>query len=173
MPEELLERLQIVADGREQTVNQLIIYGITEWLQSLAYAKKLRFIVVTKNFVEKLLELVDEEKLEGIIEEMADLTAEIFRDLLNIPLSRATFQDFQNILPTFICDQGLKWFEDIKIETKKDQKVLKGFHYMGTGFSKFFTNLSEKLLRKYFGYRLITETVDHTPNSVFLEFSPI
>ena len=173
MPDKLLQRLQAVADERSQSANQMAILAITEWLQTLAYSQKLRFMIITKDFFARLLELVDEQQIKLLAEEMTNLTAEIFRDILNIPLSRTVFKDFYKFLPEFMCGSGLRWFEDLKAQEKKGRAILKGFHYMGIEFSKFFTYLSQNLLIKYFEYNLIEETIDFTPNSVFLEFEPI
>jgi hypothetical protein len=171
MPSTLKEKLKNIAEERNQSLNQLANIALEEWLQSLAYSKKIKFIIIHKEFFAELLKLIEDNKKNDLAENMAHLTAEIFRDLLNIPLSKSTFKDFIDILPSFLCDSGLKWFENLEVIIQDNgTAILKGFHYLGIDFSKFFTTLSNYLLDIYFDYSLIEENLNLTPNSIFLRF---
>ncbi|MBD3195642.1 MAG: hypothetical protein GF317_11330 [Candidatus Lokiarchaeota archaeon] len=172
MPLDLKTKLEGIAKERNQSLNQLANIALEEWIQSLAYAKKIKFMIIHKDFFANLLKFLDEDKKNSLAIDMAHLTAEIFRDLMNIPLSRARFDEFNEILPSFLCDSGLKWFESLEIVKEGAVVILKGFHYLGLNFSKFFTSLSEELLKRYFDYDLIKKDLNFTPNSIFLEFKP-
>jgi len=170
MPEKLKTRLERIANERNQSINQIAKTAIIEWLDILAYAQKLRFMIITRGFFQSLLEIINEDQMEPLAEEMADLTAEIFRDTMKVQLSHSTIKNFTEVLPRFMRSSGLKWFDDFRIDIEENIIIFRGFHYMGLGFSKFFTNLTMKLLKKYFDADLLRDKIDYKPNSIFLEF---
>jgi len=170
IPEETLEQLERVAKEHDQSMNQIAVKAITEWLRTLAYAQKLRHMILNKGFFAKLLEFVPNDKLAVFGKEIAKHAAESMRDELNIPLKPATADTYMKLFQEYLSKGNLRWFEDVTIVRSKNKSILKGFHYLGVNFSKFFAYLSKELLETNFNYELIEESVDFSTNSVYMEF---
>lgn len=170
IPEEMLEQLEQIAKYHNQSMNQMAVTAITEWVHTLAYAQKLRSMILHKDLFAKLLEFIPDDKLEIFGKEAANRAAESMRDDLNIPLTPKTAETYMKLFPEYLSKGRLRWFEDVKIFKSEGKSILKGFHYLGVSFSKFFTYLSKELLESNFNYEFVEESIDFSPNSVYMEF---
>ena len=116
---------------------------------------------------------MDDIKLEILVRETAELAAELLQDLMDTPLSEATLIDLTRVIPNFLCEAGLRWFVELTIKETNDSFTLKGFHYLGISFSKFFTYMFQELMMRYFDYKATMDKVNFTSNSIYLEFQPL
>lgn len=154
-------------------MNQIAQIAISEWLRTFTHNNKWYYLIITKDIFRRLLDNMDDVKMEILIKETSELSAEILQDLMNISLSEATLIDLIRVLPNFLCDAGFRWFADLTIKEQGDNFTLKGFHYLGTEFSKFFTFMFQELMMRYFDYKANLDNIKFTPNSVYLEFQPL
>lgn len=173
MSEDIIEELTVIANKRERSINQIAQIAISEWLRTFTHNKKWYYLIITKDIFHRLLDYMDDSKMEILIKETSDLSAEILQDLMNIPLSEATLIDLIGVLPSFLCEVGFRWFVELTIKEENDNFTLKGFHYLGAGFSKFFTKMFQELMIRYFDYQTKLDNIKFTPNSVYLEFQPL
>ena len=171
IPEETLEQLERISKEQNQTINQVAVRAIAEWLDVLADAQKFRLSILHKGFFSMLLDFVPDDMLEIVGREIAKHAAERMKNEFDIPLTPKTAETYCKLFPEYLSKGRLRWFDDVTIIRSDGKATLKGFHYLGVNFSKFFTYLSKELLETNFKYELIEECIDFSPDSVYLEFN--
>lgn len=169
---DLLAKLQEIGSDLNNTPNQMAIQAIEEWVQEYNYRKKFPFLIVTKNIIAKINDILSEDQINSLIDEYTETIEEMFIHLIDTPLSRTPLPKFHSILPQLLGPMGLKWFESLEFYPDKrgDIHVLRGVHYFGNGYSKLMIRVTENIMEKYFNLKLIKDSIKVIQNSVYLEF---
>jgi len=55
LSEDILGRMQIIANNRGISVNNLINKALIQWMQSFSYSKKLKYLMLTKDMFKSLI----------------------------------------------------------------------------------------------------------------------
>ena len=168
IPNNLLKKLKKIAETKNQTPNQTAITAIEEWIDTITFTQQWRSVIITKDFLSRILSFLPEENVVQLAEETSETIAEIIRDYIGSTLNEKTYKYFIEFFPALFGESGLLWFDSISIELRNNIQVLKGFHYLDINFSKFFTQMIQILLNKYFNIDIVP-VKSFNRNSVFIE----
>ena len=162
--------MQIIANNRGISVNNLITKALIQWMQSFSYGKKLKYLMLTKDMFKSLINCADSAKIDDLSNQMVLFFSDFFQNLINAPLKTENLEIFITYISAFLSDQGIRWFEEFEIVQVNDRLIIKGFHYLGAKFSEFFTLVFIKIMNKYFSYTSEENFQEFSLNSIYLEF---
>ena len=170
LSDDIIQKLEIIAQNNNQSVNNVIKNAIIEWLEIFFRIRKQGMIILGKPFIASLLEFIDNEKIKILAEVTAKRKADLYLFFLGKHLNKDTLEDFIKYTPKILGNKGLMWFDHLEINKENSSILIKGIHNLGETWSKFLVFFFNFLIEKNFSLALIEDTVKTKANSIFLEY---
>jgi len=169
LPEKTWEQLQAISQVTNQTTNQVAKNAIIEWIEISYSLKKQVFIMLGKPVFAKLLEMVKKEKLKPLVALIAESGSDLYQLMVNKPLDPNAIEDFIELTPRLLGNNGLMWFDHVEVVKVGDKILFKAIHNLGISWSKFFIEIFESFITNYLNLSIIKETMNLSDTLVFLE----
>jgi len=164
-------KLEKIAKIENRSRSLVAKQAVKNWITLESFRKTNNMIIITKSMFYQLLSKVDEELIDSLVVEIAELLADITR--FNIPetMDFKNFKIYSKNIIRFLSNTGIRWFNTIDFILKKDVLTIKGLHDLDEGFSDFFTLMIEYYLKTFFSIELDNKTKDISSNLIYLEYT--
>jgi len=170
LSEEVLNKLELIAKQENKTRGLIAKDAIEQWLNLELFNQTNEMIMISKSIFSKILAKLDEQSLEIIAKDFADLFSDILKFSTAKPMNEETLKSYTIFLINFLGKNGLKWFNTLDIYTQDNTFVFRGLHDMEEVYSIFFTKFFRYLLSEYFDLEFTTKLEEKTSNLIYLEF---
>jgi len=170
LSEEVLNKLELIAKQENKTRGLIAKDAIEQWLNLELFNQTNEMIMISKSIFSKILAKLDEQSLEIIAKDFADLFSDILKFSTAKPMNEETLKSYTIFLINFLGKNGLKWFNTLDIYTQDNTFVFRGLHDMEEVYSIFFTKFFRYLLSEYFDLDFTTKLEEKTSNLIYLEF---
>ena len=170
LSDDIIQKLETIAQNNNQSVNNVMKNAIIEWLEIFFRVRKQGMIILGKSFISSLLEFTDDEKIKSIAEMTAKRKSDFFRFFLGKQLNKETLDDFIIFTPKILGSKGLMWFNHLEIAKEDSSVYIRGIHNLGETWSKFMMLFFNFLIEKNFSLILNEENSKISANSLFLEY---
>ena len=171
LPEEILARLEKIADNLNQTPNQLAKIAILEWIESY-WTRNSDMITVNRSSYAKLLEMLKEVQLHSFISNIAESIIEYYEYSIQKNANSSNLEEFITTMSKFIGEKtGLRWFRQMDYEVKTPPFNFKGTHDMGKKWSDIFIGIFQQILTKRsFNFDIVSDKTICSERIVYIEF---
>jgi hypothetical protein len=171
LPEDILTRLEKIAQRENQTPNQLAKIAILEWTESY-WTRNSEVITVTRSSYSKLIEMLEEDQLHSFVSDIAASIIEYYEYSIQKNAGFSNLDEFLTTMSKFIGDKtGLQWFRQMDYEAKKLPFFFKGNHDMGKKWSQIFIYIFEQILTmRTFNFKIVSKKTICSERMVYLEF---
>lgn len=172
LPEEILSKLEKIAQSSNQTPNQLAKIAILEWMES-NWTRSSDMITVTRSSYSKLLKMTDDDQLKSIESDIAERVIGFYEYSIQENADFSHLEAFLKMMCKFIGTKtGLQWFRQLDYEVLNKPYYFKGTHDMGKKWSDFFLGTIRQIMAKRsFSFELIDEKIICSERMVYLEFN--
>ncbi len=170
LSEKILHKLDLLAKQDNKTRGLVAKDAIKQWLNLELFNQTNEMIMISKTVFSKILSRLDEEELNMIAKDSADLFSNIMKFLVAKTMNDETLKAYATISINFFGKNGLKWFNTLDIQIQDDIYIFRGLHDLDEIFSNFFTKFYKYLLLEYFNLDFITKMEEKTSNLIHLEF---
>ena len=169
-----LKKLKQIAKIENKSKSLIAKQAVGYWINLEFFRKTNALFITSKSIFRKLIAIANEETLESISSEMADLIADIMKFIVVEPMDLEHFNDYSNNIIKFLGTSGIRWFSNIDIDLKenidlKEIKItVKALHDLDEKFSYFFSKIIKNLLNNYFEIKITEEINESTSNLMYL-----
>jgi len=170
LSEKILHKLDLIAQQENKTRGTIAKDAVRQWINLKQYESTNEMITIPKRFLLNLLESPNEETLEKISENMANLLSDFIKYIFNKPLNNRILKEYSSFISYFFGKKGLKWFNNLDVRVKNDLFIFRGLHDLGEKFSIFFLAFFKKLLSEHFDFDFIAKIEESSPFLINLEF---
>jgi hypothetical protein len=173
LPEDVKTKLDQIAAGHyDLSTSQIARTAITEWVEA-QWMRNADIMLIPKGSFLDLLSLLTPDKLEEFEEKIA-LKVHRYFEFLTIERRNqiVSLKDFISEMVKFIGSSGLRWFDQMTIETDpmKPPLFFKGMHSMGRLWSQVFMDIFTKILLKYpVQFKIIQSSIILNESLVYFE----
>ncbi|HEY0088859.1 MAG TPA: hypothetical protein VGB37_08450 [Candidatus Lokiarchaeia archaeon] len=171
-----LEKLERIAEIEKKSKNTIAKQALDHWINLELFRKTNSMFILSKSIFRKLIAIANEETLEVISSDMADLIADITKYTVVKPMDFKHFNDYSINIIKFLGSSGIGWFNNIDIELKenidlKEKKIIvKALHDLDENFSYFFSKVIKNLLNNYFEINITEEINEPSSNLMYLVY---
>ncbi|MFX1371757.1 MAG: CopG family ribbon-helix-helix protein [Promethearchaeota archaeon] len=170
LSEEVLNKLELIAKQENKTRGLVAKDAIEQWLNLELFNQTNQMMMISKSIFSKILSKLDEQSLDTIAKDFADLFSDIMKFSTAKPMNEDNLKLYTTFLINFFGKNGLKWFNTLDIQTRDNSFIFRGLHDMDEVYSKFFTQFYKFLLSEYFNLEFTTKVEDTTSNLIHLDF---
>ncbi|MFX0038547.1 MAG: hypothetical protein ACFFCY_06750 [Promethearchaeota archaeon] len=170
LSEEIVNKLELIAKQDNKTRGLVAKDAIEQWLNLELFNQTNEMIMISKSIFSKILSKLDDQTLDIIAKDFADLFSDIMKFSTAKPMNEETLKSYSVFLINFFGKNGLKWFNTLDIQTQDNSFIFRGLHDMDEVYSNFFTQFYKYLLSKYFELEFTTKIEEKTSNLIHLEF---
>ncbi|MGB5911921.1 MAG: hypothetical protein WBH31_12070 [Promethearchaeia archaeon] len=172
LPEDVLEKLELIAKQKATTRGIAAKNGIEQWINRELYNQTNQMITIPKKLLINLLSIKDsKEKFNKIIKESADIITDIMKFIISKPMNEETFEEYLKFSILFFGSNELNWFNTFDININENNFNLIGLHDLDENFSNFFQVFYKHLLREYFNFNIIINLEETTSNLIHLDLN--
>lgn len=173
IPLELHDKLEKISIYMNQSPNQVAIQAIEDWIDVVSLLGRWRIVMLSKEMLIPIFKLMSEEEIPKLASQSSEHIREILRDLVGLPMNETHYTVYINGIQDLFGEKNLNWFEKLTVKTKDTIEFsIRGFHYMGKPFSKYFSHILSNIMSTAFNLQMKTLT-KYESNSIFLEFKKI
>jgi hypothetical protein len=171
-----LKKLKQIAKIENKSKSLIAKQAVGYWINLEFFRKTNAMFITSKSIFRKLIAIANEETLESISSEMADLIADIMKFIVVEPMNLEHFNDYSSNIIKFLGASGIRWFSNIDIDLKenidlKEKKItVKALHDLDEKFSYFFSKIIKNLLNTYFEINITEEINESTSNLMYLVY---
>jgi len=171
-----LKKLKQIAKIENKSKSLIAKQAVGYWINLEFFRKTNAMFITSKSIFRKLIAIANEETLESISSEMADLIADIMKFIVVEPMNLEHFNDYSSNIIKFLGASGIRWFSNIDIDLKenidlKEKKItVKALHDLDEKFSYFFSKIIKNLLNIYFEINITEEINESTSNLMYLVY---
>ena len=171
-----LKKLKQIAKIENKSKSLIAKQAVGYWINLEFFRKTNAMFITSKSIFRKLIAIANEETLESISSEMADLIADIMKFIVVEPMNLEHFNDYSSNIIKFLGASGIRWFSNIDIDLKenidlKEKKItVKALHDLDEKFSYFFSKIIKNLLNNYFEINITEEINESTSNLMYLVY---
>jgi len=169
LSEKTLHKLDLLAKQDNKTRGLIAKDAIEQWLNLELFNQTNEMIMISKTVFSKILSRLDEEELNIIAKDSADLFSNIMKFLVAKTMNDSTLNAYAIISINFFGKNGLKWFNTLDIQIQDTIYIFRGLHDLDEIFSNFFIKFYKYLLSEYFNLDFITNMEEKTSNLIHLE----
>lgn len=171
LPEDILARLEKIAQNVNQTPNQLAKIAILEWTENY-WTRNSDVITVTRSSYAKLLGMLKQDQLHSFTADIAERIIEYYEYAKQENAGFSNLDEFLTMMSKFIGDKtGLQWFQQMDYEVLTPPFYLKGSHDMGKKWSDIFISIFEEILTmRSFNFEIVEGKTLCSERMVYLEF---
>ncbi len=170
LSEGVISKLELIAKQENKTRGLVAKDAIEQWLNLEMFNQTNEMIMISKSIFSKILSNLDDQTIEIIAKDFADLFSDIMKFSTSKPMNEENLKSYTTFLINFFGKNGLKWFNTLDIQKKENSFTFRGLHDMDEVYSHFFTEFYKYLLSQYFELDYITKLEEKTSNLVHLEF---
>ncbi|MFX1274312.1 MAG: hypothetical protein ACFFBP_23790 [Promethearchaeota archaeon] len=165
-----IHKLEKIAKIENRSRSLIAKQAVKNWINLESFRKTNNMMIITKSMFYQLLSQVNEELLNSLVSETAELLADITR--FNVPekMDIKNFNIYSKNIIRFLSNSGLRWFNTIDFILKKDKLIIKGLHDLDESFSEFFILMIEYYLKTFFNFKLSSNVKDISSNLINLEY---
>ena len=171
LSQKIIKKLEVIAHHNNQSVNAVAKNAIIEWLDIFSRTRQQGMIILGKTLLTNLLDLVSINQLKEFAEITASRKVDLFQFIIGKDLNKETLDKFVKHAPKILGSRGLMWFDHIEV-TRKDKIVhFRGVHSLGEKWPQFLIYFFNHIMEESFSMKLNEESLRHSENSLFLEYS--
>jgi len=171
LSEEIINKLELIAKQDNKSRGLVAKDAIEQWLNLELFNQTNEMVMISKSIFSKVLSKLDEDYLNIIAKDFADLLSDIMKFSTAKPMNEETLKAYTIFSINFFGKNGLKWFNTLDIKSQDNMFLLRGLHDMDEVFSKFFTKFYKYLLSEYFDLDFFPKIEEKTSNLIHLEFN--
>lgn len=172
LPEDVLEKLELIAKQKATTRGIAAKNGIEQWINRELYNQSNQMINIPKNLLTNLLSFkYSKEQYNKTIQESVNIITDIMKFIISKPMNEETFEDYMKFSIYFFGSKGLNWFNTFDININENNFFLMGLHDLDEKFSNFFQIFYKKLLTEHFNFNIIMNLEETTSNLIHLDLN--
>ncbi|MFX1313658.1 MAG: CopG family ribbon-helix-helix protein [Promethearchaeota archaeon] len=171
LSEETLYKLDLLAKQDNKTRGLVAKDAIEQWLNLELFNQTNEMIMISKTVFSKILSRLDEEELNVIAKDSADLFSNIMKFLVAKTMNDKSLKTYAIISINFFGKNGLKWFNTLDIQIQDNTYIFRGLHDLDEVFSHFFSKFYKYLLSEHFNLDFIIKMEEKTSNLIHLDFN--
>jgi hypothetical protein len=168
-------KLEKIAKDENRSRSLIAKQAVKNWITLESFRKTNKMIIITKSILKsmfsQLLSEDNEELLNSLVVDTADLLADITRYNIPAGMDFKNFRIYTRNLINLLGNTGFRWFNKIDFIVKKDKIKIKGLHDLDEGFSEFFTLMIEYYLKTFFNVELENQIKDISSSLIYLEYN--
>ena len=170
LSEDVIDKLELIASQENKSRGLIAKDAIEQWLNLEMFNQTNEMIIMSKSIFSKILAKLDDQSLENIAKDLADMLSDIMKFSTAKPMNEETLKSYTAFLMMFFGKNGLKWFNTLDIQNQDNFFIFRGLHDMDEVYSEFFTKFYKYLLSEYFEINYTTKIEEKTSNLIHLEF---
>ena len=170
LSEDVIDKLELIASQENKSRGLIAKDAIEQWLNLEMFNQTNEMIIMSKSIFSKILAKLDDQSLENIAKDLADMLSDIMKFSTAKPMNEETLKSYTAFLMMFFGKNGLKWFNTLDIQNQDNFFIFRGLHDMDEIYSEFFTKFYKYLLSEYFEINYTTKIEEKTSNLIHLEF---
>lgn len=173
LPDNIMNKLEMIAQQRNETSNQLGKKAVIEWIEVLFASRNLNMIIFSKNSLVKMISYLTEQQLDEIAIEVGYNINEYFQFLMKTHQTHISDEMFYEIVTRFLGPAGCMWFEHLEFDlgNNKQKAFFNGTHKSGKNWSIFAKKVIEVVLKKNYNYKIFPESIQLGENVLYFQFS--
>ncbi|MFX1573307.1 MAG: hypothetical protein ACFFB0_11210 [Promethearchaeota archaeon] len=171
LSEEILYKLDLLAKQDNKTRGLVAKDAIEQWLNLELFNQTNEMIMISKTVFSKILSNLEEEDLNIIAKDSADLFSNIMKFLVAKTMNDESLKAYAIFSINFFGKNGLKWFNTLDIQIQDTIYTFRGLHDLDEIFSNFFSKFYKYLLSEYFNLEFVITIEEKTSNLIHLEFN--
>lgn len=108
LSEDVIDKLELIANQENKTRGLIAKDAIEQWLNLEMFNQTNEMIIMSKSIFSKILAKLDDQSLENIAKDLADMLSDIMKFSTAKPMNEETLKSYTAFLMMFFGKNGLK-----------------------------------------------------------------
>lgn len=172
IPENLMNKLQVISDQNNETPNQLGKRALVEWIEVLFTSRNLNMVIFPKTCLIRLLFFTPKEEMEEISSEIAKRITEYFQFLLRTHVNHFSNEFYSQIISKFLGSSGLMWFDHLQFSLNCSDPIqtFQATHNSGQIWTEFTFHIIKQIIIENIHCEIVPDSILLTENTISFRF---